>query len=202
MPPKSPSPRPLQQTFLLKKSQILQSLSTPDDEYHDKSPKGSVDAGIRELIDEINAYEGLVTTSSCAGRISVFLEGPRGAECGEDCGDGEVEGEGSVRAQARGSKPTTAPGGKGGGRFLFVSHEPVAVAESYDDGMANSLFGRAARSQHEGDKESSLSAHIQSSLGIQDQDPLPRLIRFLFEPMVCATPTSPLAPLLPCLKPT
>lgn len=37
-----------------------------------------MDAGIRDLIDEINAVDGLVTTSSCAGRISVFLEGQRG----------------------------------------------------------------------------------------------------------------------------
>lgn len=45
--------------------------------YADLSPKGTVDAGIRELIGEINAREGLVTTSSCAGRVSVFLEGKK-----------------------------------------------------------------------------------------------------------------------------
>src|SRR5689334_16583600 len=38
----------------------------------DKSPKGNVDDGVWELINEINAVEGLVTTSSCAGRVSCF----------------------------------------------------------------------------------------------------------------------------------
>lgn len=67
-----------------------------------------MDAGIRELIGEINAREGLVTTSSCAGRVSVFLEGKkkkrrigrgrRGTEQkeaggGSDGGDGDVDGD-------------------------------------------------------------------------------------------------------------
>ncbi|KAK2067463.1 hypothetical protein P8C59_001202 [Phyllachora maydis] len=38
-------------------------------DYTDASPKGSIDAGIRDLIDGINdKYDGLVTTSSCGGR--------------------------------------------------------------------------------------------------------------------------------------
>lgn len=67
---------PLPQPFLLKKQKILASLaSSSSPTYSDKSPKGSVDAEIIELIDTINGLDGYVTTSSCAGRISVFVEG-------------------------------------------------------------------------------------------------------------------------------
>ncbi|KAB2570526.1 tRNA wybutosine-synthesizing protein [Lasiodiplodia theobromae] len=100
--------------FAAKKHRILQQLAQPAAEYSDASPKGSIDEGIRTLIDEINAIEGLVTTSSCAGRISAFLEG---------------------RKRAAASEPREAPaetsiagaGGKGGGQWLFVSHEPVPM---------------------------------------------------------------------------
>ncbi|KAM5346769.1 hypothetical protein ACJ41O_009774 [Fusarium nematophilum] len=94
--------------FVDKKKKILDQLSVPGAEYTDASPKGSVDEGIRDLIDEINQSSGFVTTSSCAGRVSVFLEGRRVAEADE--GDEQVAG----------------VGGKGaGGTWLFVSHDPV-----------------------------------------------------------------------------
>ena len=38
----------------------------------DKSPKGSVDEGIRSLVDLINAHPSFATLSSCSGRISLF----------------------------------------------------------------------------------------------------------------------------------
>lgn len=38
----------------------------------DKSPKGSVDEGIRSLVDLINAHPSFSTLSSCSGRISLF----------------------------------------------------------------------------------------------------------------------------------
>eukprot|EP00468_Gymnochlora_sp_CCMP2014_P001947 CAMPEP_0167742950 /NCGR_PEP_ID=MMETSP0110_2-20121227/1734_1 /TAXON_ID=629695 /ORGANISM="Gymnochlora sp., Strain CCMP2014" /LENGTH=815 /DNA_ID=CAMNT_0007627245 /DNA_START=1489 /DNA_END=3936 /DNA_ORIENTATION=- len=43
----------------------------------DKSPKGSIDAPIVDLISEINACPGgrVYTTSSCSGRITVFTQG-------------------------------------------------------------------------------------------------------------------------------
>jgi tRNA wybutosine-synthesizing protein 3 len=96
-------------SFLSKKLDILRNLSTPSDSYSDLSPKGSVDIGIRDLIDEINELDGLVTTSSCAGRISVFLEGSRTEE-----------------RQDRSTSQNVVPGGKGnGGRWLYVSHDPI-----------------------------------------------------------------------------
>ncbi|RMZ23761.1 hypothetical protein D0859_12188 [Hortaea werneckii] len=78
-------------TFRDRKAKILQDLSIPDDQYEDLSPKGSVDEGIKDLISEINGLPDYVTTSSCAGRVAVYLEGAKGA--------------------------------KGGGRWLFTSHD-------------------------------------------------------------------------------
>ena len=94
--------------FTERKKKILDQLAIPDTEYTDASPKGSVDEGIRDLIDEINQQSGFVTTSSCAGRVSVFLEGRRVADAKNE--DERVAG----------------VGGKGaGGAWLFVSHDPV-----------------------------------------------------------------------------
>ncbi|KAK7432800.1 hypothetical protein QQZ08_000662 [Neonectria magnoliae] len=94
--------------FVEKKKRILDQLAVPSADYADASPKGSVDEGIRDLIDEINQAAGVVTTSSCAGRVSVFLEGRRVVDV--DAKDEQVAG----------------VGGKGaGGTWLFVSHDPV-----------------------------------------------------------------------------
>ncbi|KAI1044446.1 hypothetical protein LB505_007005 [Fusarium chuoi] len=109
--------------FVGRKKKILEQLAIPDTEYTDASPKGSVDEGIRDLIDEINQQSGFVTTSSCAGRASVFLEGRRVAD---------TEGE---------DERVAGVGGKGaGGAWLFVSHDPVP---DKGDGSTDwsSLFG-------------------------------------------------------------
>lgn len=75
-------------SFTRRKQAILEQLSVPDEDYTDLSPKGTIDAGIRDLIDEINGLDGLVTTSSCGGRVSVFLEGRRGGGGGKAGGEG------------------------------------------------------------------------------------------------------------------
>ncbi|KAH7361257.1 methyltransferase TYW3-domain-containing protein [Pyrenochaeta sp. MPI-SDFR-AT-0127] len=101
--------------FDARKQKILEQLDAPDGEYHDSSPKGSIDEPIRDMIGEINRLDGLVTTSSCSGRISVFLEGRKA----------EVE---SVVSVAEGEESRAGPGGKGGGgAWLFISHSPVAT---------------------------------------------------------------------------
>lgn len=102
-------------TFTAKKQRILDNLSRPDEQYSDLSPKGSVDAGVKDLITIINSVDGLVTTSSCAGRISVFLEGSK-----SDPDD---------PFQRNATSQIAVPGGKGrGGRWLFVSHDPVDLS--------------------------------------------------------------------------
>ncbi|KAF5019302.1 hypothetical protein F66182_8695 [Fusarium sp. NRRL 66182] len=110
-------------TFVERKKKILDQLSIPDTEYTDASPKGSVDEGIRDLIDEINQQSGFVTTSSCAGRVSVFLEGRRVVV--------DAEGE---------DEQVAGVGGKGaGGAWLFVSHDPVPDED--ENGDWSSVFG-------------------------------------------------------------
>ena len=66
------------QKFRAKKANILTKLDLGKDGVLDASPKGSVDEGVRELIDLINTSDGFITTSSCAGRIAVFAGGKGG----------------------------------------------------------------------------------------------------------------------------
>ena len=109
----------MQPRFEAKKRKILEVLETPDEEYHDLSPKGSVDEPIRPLIAEINRLPGLVTTSSCSGRLSVFCEGKK-------------------KASGSAEDALMNVGGKGQGKWLYISHDPVQNAQDTD---FMSLFG-------------------------------------------------------------
>ncbi|KAF4635911.1 hypothetical protein G7Y89_g2187 [Cudoniella acicularis] len=109
------------QSFIAKKKRVLEQLAVPIEDYDDLSPKGSVDEGIRDLIEEINGLDGCVTTSSCAGRISVFLEGKKSISDEEQNGQQDAE---RINAPVK----AAGVGGKGGGgRWLFVSHDPVDI---------------------------------------------------------------------------
>ncbi|KAI0906127.1 methyltransferase TYW3-domain-containing protein [Ustulina deusta] len=154
-----PPPPP---NFSHKKERILELLAVPDAEYSDASPKGSVDVGIRDLIGEINALDGFVTTSSCAGRVSVFVEGRK-------AGDDEKREE-----EEENARPATlaAVGGKGGGgTWLFVSHDPVVEHASED---VKSLLGLRDSTGYEG------AGGIAAEKALKDT----RLIHFKFEPMI------------------
>ncbi|KAH0420365.1 tRNA wybutosine-synthesizing protein [Colletotrichum camelliae] len=168
-------------TFTARKQKILQQLSVPDAEYTDASPKGSVDVGIRELIGELNALDGFVTTSSCAGRVSVFLEGKRKEASSAQVPNGEggdakvapTEGEDT----ANGLATIAGPGGKGGGgTWLFVSHDPVPGPHDEDDrllrllGLVDEAEGREAGTGEAGSTRSGRRRR--------------RLIHFKFEPMI------------------
>src|SRR6059058_3565697 len=92
MAPRLPASLPI--SFIQKKNKVLAALAVPEEDYDDLSPKGSIDEGIRNLVDEINGVEGWVTTSSCAGRVSVFVEGEKRARVtGEDGHMQEHDGE-------------------------------------------------------------------------------------------------------------
>ncbi|KAI1276301.1 methyltransferase TYW3-domain-containing protein [Xylaria sp. FL0933] len=158
-----PSPPP---NFSRRKERILELLAVPDAEYSDASPKGSVDAGIRDLIGEINALDGFVTTSSCAGRVSVFVEGRKAGNEGMLLGEQEEE---------DAARPATlaAVGGKGGGgTWLFVSHDPVA--QDAGDGVRN-LLGLCDSTSDEGGRG-------EGDIAQPPKDT--RLIHFKFEPMI------------------
>lgn len=158
MTPNSPIPP----AFTAKKNSILSSLSIPEISYTDLSPKGSVDIPIKPLIDRINALDGIVTTSSCSGRVSVFLEGRKGGKSEKEDGDG-----------VRGLEQIAVPGGKGrGGRWLFVSHEAVEGIDEVKE--ADGGFTRLLGFSQSGGG---------ASFGRLDMNEL-RFVRFQFEPMV------------------
>ncbi|KAI0391701.1 methyltransferase TYW3-domain-containing protein [Xylariaceae sp. FL0594] len=171
-----PSPPPA--SFVCRKERILEALAVPEAEYADASPKGSVDVGIRELIGEINAVEGFVTTSSCAGRVSVFVEGRKTAGAGTAAvGEGEKAGTGTV----------AAVGGKGGGgSWLFVSHDPVSGDGGGRD--IRTLLGLLDEPGTQDDAEvsqtqTSTATGSGSGSGPGSKDTM-RLIHFKFEPMI------------------
>ncbi|KAI9811398.1 MAG: hypothetical protein M1826_003188 [Phylliscum demangeonii] len=121
-------------SFRRRKDEILRSLTTAPSEYQDKSPKGSIDTAIRPLIDDVNAQAGLVTTSSCAGRISVFREGRKKPD------DTPAAFSGTNYDEPVGRQLAT-PGGKGGGgTWLFVSHDPLSSSLT-DEGSIMKRFG-------------------------------------------------------------
>ena len=158
-----PAPPP---HFSQRKKKILDQLAVADVDYTDASPKGSVDAGIRDLIDEINALDGFVTTSSCAGRVSVFLEGRKAPERAADTAD--VKDDSPTEIEYAGT------GGKGGGgKWLFVSHDPVEKDWETRSDIATALLG--LEKQSSGDNTATFEeVRLAES----------RLIHFKFEPMV------------------
>lgn len=185
--------------FVLRKRDILAQLARPDAEYTDASPKGSVDAGIRDLLDDINRLDGFVTTSSCAGRASVFVEGCKqqqqqhaaaaspNASGGRDDPDGssseaaatprpEEDDDGNVTMGGTVSATVAGVGGKGGGgTWLYVSHDPFpeVYKAAAARGETEKLLGLASGSGGPG------PAPGEGSLAMPS-----RLIHFKFEPMV------------------
>lgn len=157
-----------QTRFQRKKKKILDQLARSEPEYTDLSPKGAVDDGIRELIDEINQLDGLVTTSSCAGRLSVFLEGRKWPDNAHGTGIADRRDSGP---QERSTSQVAVPGGKGaGGRWLYVSHEPLQLPSNIprEEGHLTNLFGLIPHVP-----EQAIAAHKGT-----------RYVRIAFEPMV------------------
>ena len=151
--------------FDTKKHKILGALSTPDTDYIDASPKGSVDDGVRELIGQINNTPGFVTTSSCAGRIAVYLDGP--PKLAPSLSPAVEDDE--TAAVVAGRTPTASASGKGGGRWLFSSHAPVDLSSVSKTGALLRLLGFSS------------SSEVSFPLA----ETRPQFVHFKFEPMVC-----------------
>ncbi|GLB03370.1 hypothetical protein AtubIFM57258_007948 [Aspergillus tubingensis] len=155
------------EVFESRKRKILADLSIPDAEYTDLSPKGSVDEGIRILINDINTLPGLVTTSSCAGRISVFLEGRKKQQQQQQAVSDEQQ-----QQQQRQFVPS---GGKGAGKWLYVSHEPLQE------------YGKVREKEQERQPLHELFGMMPGDgrpPGLNKDGQAPRLVRFSFEPMI------------------
>ena len=150
--------------FKAKKRDILDRLAKPGADYTDASPKGSVDEGILELVAEINCIAGFVTTSSCAGRIAVYLEGTPKAASHLEPPNQDLN-ESDSQADHRVALST---GGKGGGRWLFTSHAPVDLERLSESGAVFKHLG--------------VPPHVQSSYPASQTKT--QFVHFKFEPMV------------------
>ncbi|KAK7681127.1 hypothetical protein QCA50_015742 [Cerrena zonata] len=99
----------MQNPFDQKKQSILKEISanelTPD-----ASPKGTIDEMCIPIIDLINSNKDMVTTSSCSGRVSVFLEGVK-----------DILDVNDVQIGAKGNY----------GHWLFVTHDPKSLPNWY-----------------------------------------------------------------------
>lgn len=153
----------LSQAFTRKKRAIIDQLNAPDDRYQDASPKGTVDEGVRTLLDQINDIESLVSTSSCAGRVSVFVGGRGKSKSGVSYGDGH-------QSTADNKTQDSFQSGKGGGKWTFVSHEPVILPDETQ-----------GSDHHFHDLFNMISSSEKKPLSINDFP----LMHFKFEPMVC-----------------
>ncbi|KAB8337230.1 hypothetical protein FH972_021532 [Carpinus fangiana] len=154
--------------FVAKKQKILRSLEVDEDDYADASPKGSLDKPIRDFIEEINSWPGLVTTSSCSGRVSVFIEGPGKpvkSGTGEDAPGGEINKDYEEYADPEG-EPSRVGGGKGGGRWLYTSHDPEEEKAWARAGTQRIMGMMTSRPEPDGPKKEQ------------------NLVHFKFEPMI------------------
>jgi len=93
----------------------------------DKSPKGSVDEGIRSLVDLLNAHPSFSTLSSCSGRISLF--DPNHAAS-------KVPLEEEVEVEVGDNERTNT--GKGYGAWLITSHARIETSQ-----LINALIEQA-----------------------------------------------------------
>ena len=119
-----------------KTTQTLYPTATTQQKQHyfmDKSPKGSVDAPIQDLVDLINHHPSFSTLSSCSGRIALF----RPWETNNNKND-STDGSSDLPEQERAPNNINTndndvthrvkgtPGsGKGSGGWLLVSHELI-----------------------------------------------------------------------------
>lgn len=63
--------------FEQKKISILKEIEGTNEDNKDLSPKGTIDEQCLDIIKLINSHKDMVTTSSCSGRVSVFIEGKK-----------------------------------------------------------------------------------------------------------------------------
>lgn len=177
--------------FRDKKNYILKNLALDSP---DASPKGQVDEEILPLVYQLNEHSGIVTTSSCAGRIAVFLEGVKKrhncAPTTSTFPDEEVqvsESPGSARhgtAVVLGADASRVAGigGKGhGGHWVFVSHTPVQTEALSWGKLIGDTFSGYTSCIPPQDRGENYTEQSKSHI-INEES---RLLHFKFEPMVC-----------------
>lgn len=109
----------MQDPFDQKKESILREIGATNEVTPDASPKGTIDVKCLPIINTINANHDMVTTSSCSGRVSVFLEGIKKQE-------GQIGAKGHE------------------GRWLFVTHDAEELPQWWE--AVDFVYGEAAGS--------------------------------------------------------
>lgn len=100
----------MQDSFDQKKASILLEISSNSSDSPDASPKGTIDELCLPIIEAINSKSHMVTTSSCSGRVSVFLEGIKNVDLGD------------TKIGAKGNE----------GKWIFVTHDPKSLGKWYE----------------------------------------------------------------------
>lgn len=184
--------------FRARKQSILAGLAVPEEQYQDRSPKGSVDEGIRSLIELLNGFDGLVTTSSCAGRVSLFVEGA--GKHGPQASAASPVDDPMNGAAAAAATLSGTPSKGMGGHWLFVTHDahdlanlPACFASLEQEGSQEQHHHQrgqqpASRLNDAPTAKQPLIDHASISNPVAHQDQTHRqtrpLIRLQFEPMV------------------
>ncbi|TID23854.1 hypothetical protein CANINC_003146 [Pichia inconspicua] len=101
-------------SFDRQKNYLLKEIGLNSETNPDASPKGTIDTLCIPLIKLINSHKDMVTTSTCSGRLSVFLEGEKLAEKNQKFSE-----ERPIKIGAKGD----------GGHWLFVSHDKDEINE-------------------------------------------------------------------------
>ena len=131
--------RLVQSTFNQLKINILNNLYGGGNASGDKSPKGSLDEPIKELVYLINQNPNYVTLSSCSGRIALFDPCAKigtAVRC-------DYTSKAALK-QSINRKKT----GKGGGTWLLSSHAPVRFLD-----VAKALYNSEDNSNYEEEVE-------------------------------------------------
>lgn len=96
--------------FEQKKASILKEIEETTATTPDLSPKGTIDEICIPIINLINSHNDMVTTSSCSGRVSVFVEGIK-----------DIHDINDIKIGAKGNQ----------GHWLFVTHDKGALPNWY-----------------------------------------------------------------------
>jgi tRNA wybutosine-synthesizing protein 3 len=158
-----------QSRFANHKAHILAEIASPEP---DGSPKGFIDTQIIPLINRLNEHGEVITTSSCSGRVSVFLEGVKKPRARQSFVEETDEGTGNASF-----------GGKGdGGKWLFVSHDPVncknKTPKEVEQMLLGDLYEKISSDIIEGSETVSIP---NDEFGVY---PSTRFAHLKFEPMV------------------
>lgn len=100
----------MQDPFDQKKASILAEIGATDETTPDLSPKGTIDEFCLPIINLINSNGDMVTTSTCSGRVSVFLEGVKNIN------------QDGIKIGAKGNH----------GRWIFVTHDPKDLPDWFN----------------------------------------------------------------------